>query len=125
VSDTLQMPALGTAAIARAWLAAFNAHDVDALISLYAEDCRHTSPKIRALHPETGGTIVGRDALAGWWREALARAPSLRYDEVAVTADDERVVLEYVRHAPDGESVVAEVFEVREGHITASRVYHG
>ena len=42
------------AAIGRAWLDAFNAHDVDALVALYADDATHTSPKIRALHPTTG-----------------------------------------------------------------------
>jgi hypothetical protein len=30
-----------------------------------------------------------------------------------------------VRHAPDGASLVAEVFDVKAGHIVASRVYHG
>jgi len=46
-------------AVAQAWLDAFNAHDVDALVALYDEACTHTSPKIRALHPETGGKLVG------------------------------------------------------------------
>lgn len=38
--------------IAEVWLAAFNALDVDALLALYAEDATHTSPKLRALHPD-------------------------------------------------------------------------
>jgi ketosteroid isomerase-like protein len=52
--------------IARAWLDAFNRHDVDALVALYADDATHTSPKIRALHPDTGGKLVGKAALATW-----------------------------------------------------------
>ncbi|QSQ18714.1 nuclear transport factor 2 family protein [Pyxidicoccus parkwayensis] len=112
--------------IAKAWLHAFNAHDVDALVALYAEDCRHTSPKIRVLHPETGGQLIGRPALAKWWREAIARLPGLRYEETALTADGDRVFMEYVRHAPgDAPMPVAEVLEVRGGKIVASRVYHG
>ncbi len=111
--------------VARAWLDAFNAHDVDALVALYADDATHASPKIRALHPETGGRLIGRDALARWWRDSNARLPGLRYELTAVTADDERAFIEYVRHAPDGASPVAEVFEIRSGRITASRVYHG
>ena len=51
-------------AIAQAWLDAFNTGDVPKLVALYAEECTHTSPKIRALHPETGGKLVGRAALA-------------------------------------------------------------
>lgn len=112
--------------IGRAWLEAFNAHDVAALVGLYADDCTHTSPKIRALHPETGGKLLGKPALQRWWEDALRRLPSLRYEGTSVTADDARVVLEYLRHV-DGEPPmpVAEVFEVRGGRIVASRVFHG
>lgn len=113
-------------AIAQRWLDAFNAGDVSQLVSLYAKDCTHTSPKIRALHPETGGKLVGHAALATWWSEALARLPGLRYEKTSITADQKRVFLEYVRHAPDGPAMpIAEVFDIREGKICASRVYHG
>ncbi len=112
--------------VAQAWIAAFNAHDVDALVALYAPDATHTSPKIRAQHPETGGQLVGRDALARWWRESNARITGLRYEPTAFTANDTRVIIEYVRHAPGQPDMpVAESFDVRDGHIVASRVYHG
>lgn len=113
-------------AIAEAWLAAFNAHDVPALVALYADDCTHTSPKIRALHPHTGGQLVGKAALTEWWADANKRLPGLRYEKTAVTANDARVFLEYLRHAPNEAPMpVAEVFDIREGKIVASRVYHG
>lgn len=113
-------------ALGRAWLSAFNAHDVDALVALYAEDATHTSPKIRALYPETGGKLIGKESLARWWRDANARLPQLRYEETAITADDSRVILEYVRHAPnEAPMLVAEAFDVRDGKIVRSRVYHG
>ena len=112
--------------VARAWLSAFNAHDVPRLVALYDERATHTSPKIRALHPETGGQLVGRAALSAWWSSAIARLPGLRYEATALTADGERVLLEYVRHAPSEPPMpVAEVFEIRGGAIVASRVYHG
>jgi limonene-1,2-epoxide hydrolase len=113
--------------VARAWLAAFNAHDVDdALVALYADDATHTSPKIRTLHPDTGGKLRGRDALAAWWRDANARLPGLRYELTAITAASDRVFIEYERHAPGQDSMpVAEVFDLRDGKIVASRVYHG
>ena len=114
------------AKLGRTWLAAFNAHDVDSLVAIYAPDATHTSPKIRALHPTTGGKLVGHAALREWWGEAIRRLPTLRYEELTVTANDDRVFLEYMRHAPDGPPYpVAEVFDVRAGKIVASRVYHG
>jgi ketosteroid isomerase-like protein len=112
--------------LARAWLDAFNAHDVPSLVALYAEDATHTSPKIRALHPETGGQLVGRAALSDWWNESNSRLPGLRYQLVSITANGERAVIEYLRHAPDSAPMpVAESFDIRDGKIVASRVYHG
>ncbi len=112
--------------IARAWLAAFNAQDLDALLALYADDAVHTSPKLRARQPETGGKVAGKAALRTWWKDAFARLPGLRYDESGLTADEHRVLLEYVRHAPGEEPMlVAEVFEILGDRIAASRVYHG
>ncbi|MDQ3037896.1 MAG: nuclear transport factor 2 family protein [Myxococcota bacterium] len=115
-----------SARLAREWMRAFNAYDVDALVALYHPDATHTSPKIRALHPDTGGRLVGREAIAAWWRGAIGRTPGLRYEETALTASAERVVLEYVRHA-DGEPPmpVAEAFDVESGRVRASRVFHG
>lgn len=113
-------------ALAHAWIAAFNAHDVASLVALYAPDAKHTSPKIRAQHPDTGGHLVGREALAQWWRESIERVPGLRYEPTAFTASADRVFIEYVRHATgQPEMFVAEAFDVRDGMIVASRVYHG
>lgn len=112
--------------IAMAWLHAFNAHDVDALVALYADDATHTSPKIRTLHPDTAGMLLGKAALSAWWKDSNARLPNLRYDLVALTANEERVIIEYMRHAPNQPPMpVAEVFDIRNGLIVASRVYHG
>ena len=120
------MTAADNALVARRWIDAFNAHDVPSLVALYDEAATHTSPKIRAMHPDTGGCIRGHAALTAWWEGAIGRLPSLRYELVALTASEERVFLEYVRHV-EGEPPmpVGEVFDVRAGRIVASRVYHG
>lgn len=113
-------------ALARRWLGCFETHDVKTLVSLYAEDARHTSPKLRALRPETGGFLIGRAALEEWWADAFRRIPGLRYVERALTADAERVFMEYTRTVPgEPDLPVAEVLVVRDGHIVASQVYHG
>jgi ketosteroid isomerase-like protein len=112
--------------VARAWLKCFETRDLEALVSLYAEDARHTSPKLRVQRPETGGFLIGRAALRDWWASAFQRIPQLRYQERSLTADGERVFMEYVRIAPgEPDLPVAEVLDVRDGKIVASRVYHG
>lgn len=113
-------------AIAESWLACFARQDLEGLVALYADEATHSSPKIRALHPTTGGLLRGKAAMRRWWADAFARLPGLDYALTALTADGEQVFMEYVRQVP-GESdlPVAEVLAVREGLITASRVYHG
>ncbi len=112
-------------AIAERWLDCFARRDLDGLLALYADDATHTSPKIRARHPDTGGAIRGKTAMRAWWQDAFDRLPSMRYDATAITADARRVYMEYVRRV-DGEPdlPVAEVLDIEAGTIVASRVFH-
>lgn len=113
-------------AIARAWLDAFNAKDLDRLLALYAGDAVHTSPKLRDRKPETRGEIRGRDALRAWWADAFERLPSLRYEMRNVTANAERVFLVYERVvAGEPNLVVAESYEIEGAKIVRSHVFHG
>ena len=112
--------------IAYQWFAAFNAHDVEALLALYADDAQHYSPKLKARQPETKGLIRGKGQLRAWWTDAFERLSTLNYEVVKLTANDTQVFMEYVRHVVGEEDLrVAEVLEVSDGLITASRVYHG
>lgn len=113
-------------AIARQWFAAFNAHDLEALLALYHDDAEHFSPKLMVRHPETKGMVRGKAALRLWWQDAFDRLPSLRYEVLKLTADEEQVFMEYIRHVEgEAELRVGEVLVIEEGHIIASRVYHG
>ncbi len=112
---------------ARAWLARFNARDLDGLLALYTDDAIHVSPKLRDWQPETCGEIRGKAALSTWWRESFERRPQLRYEERRVTADGDSVVLEYLRKVPgEPDLVVAELYVVNaKGKIARSHVFHG
>ena len=107
-------------AIGEKWLACFAARDLDGLLALYADDAVHVTPKLR------GRELRGKPAMRAWWAESFVRLPSLRYTPTALTADERRVFMEYMRHV-DGEAdyPVAEVLEVEGGKIVASRVFHG
>lgn len=113
--------------VARAWLVAFNARDLDGLLALYADDAVHVSPKLRERRPETGGEVVGKPAMRDWWADAFARLPGLRYEERRVTAEGQSVFLEYARVVPgEPELLVAERYDVdRSGRIARSHVFHG
>lgn len=112
--------------IAHAWFAAFNSHNLEKLLSLYDENAEHFSPKLKLRHPETNGLVTGKDALRTWWDDAFRRLPTLHYKVTSLTSNTDRVFMEYIRNAANEEDmVVAEVLEIKEGKIIASRVYHG
>lgn len=112
--------------IAQDWFATFNTHDLEALLALYADDAEHYSPKLKMRRPETRGLISGKAALRDWWKDSFDRLPTLRYEVRKLTADDEQVFMEYIRHVEGEEDLrVGEVLEIRSGLIIASRVYHG
>jgi len=112
--------------IAKRWFTAFNEHNLEDLLALYADDAVHYSPKLKIRQPETNGLVAGKAALRAWWQDAFDRLPTLHYSYTTLTANKDRVFMEYVRsvaHEPD--MLVAEVLEIKDGVIVASRVYHG
>lgn len=112
--------------IAHAWFEAFNSHNLEKLLSLYDNEAEHFSPKLKIRHPETNGLVTGKNALRNWWQEAFDRLPTLKYKVTSLTANSDRVFMEYVRTVQNEEDMlVAEVLEIKEGVIVASRVYHG
>lgn len=123
--DTMGKPE-DNVAIAKAWLRTFNGRDLDGLLALYDDAAVHTSPKLRVKRPETLGQVRGKAALRSWWQDSFDRLPGLRYEELTLTANADRVWMEYLRKAPgEPDLPVAEVLEVAAGKIVASRVFHG
>lgn len=112
--------------IAEKWFAAFNTHNLEELLSLYHDSAEHFSPKLKLRLPESGGWVKGKPALQSWWQDAFDRLPELQYTPMSFTANEERVVMEYIRAVPgEADMRVAEFLEISDGLIHASRVYHG
>lgn len=108
------------------WLDAFNAKDLEKLLSLYDEDAEHYSPKLKISQPESNGTISGKEALRNWWQEAFTKLPTLHYKVTSLTSNENRVFMEYIRQVEGQEDLlIAEVLEIRDNAIVLSRVYHG
>ncbi len=112
--------------IALKWFEAFNEHNLENLLSLYSDNAQHFSPKLKIRQPETNGLIIGKNALRAWWADAFERLPNLHYKVTSLTANEQRVFMEYIRQVPmEDDMLVAEVLEIDKGLIIASRVYHG
>ena len=112
--------------IALQWLAAFNEHHLENLLALYDDNAEHYSPKLKIRMPETNGIIFGKPALRKWWQDAFSRFPELHYKVENLTANEQRIFMEYTRQVPDEKDLmVAEVLAIKDGKIISSKVYHG
>lgn len=112
--------------IAHLWFEAFNAHNLEKLLSLYDDDAQHFSPKLKIRHPETNGFVTGKAALRSWWSDSFDRLPTLHYKVTSLTSNSDRVFMEYIRTVENEEKMlVAEILEIKDNKIIASRVYHG
>ena len=111
--------------IANQWFDAFNAHDLEKLLSLYHDKAQHYSPKLKVRQPETKGLIAGKTAMRAWWRDSFDRLPTLQYEVLRLTPCENRVFMEYLRHVQGEEDLyVGEMLEVTDGFIVASAVFH-
>ena len=112
--------------IAIKWFDAFNTKNLEKLLELYDDEAQHFSPKLKIRQPETNGLIIGKEAMRVWWQDAFDRLPTLHYKVTSLTANTDRVFMEYTRQvAGEADMLVAEVLEIKEGKIVFSRVYHG
>jgi hypothetical protein len=102
------------------WAAAWNSHDVDAVLAHFADDVVFTSPVAAQVVPETAGVLRGKAALRAYWSAALARVPDLHFEVVGTYAGIEHLVINYRNHVG---GLVCEVLRfdgslVAEGHGT-------
>ena len=62
----------------REWIEAWNAHDIDRILSHYRDDVRFVSP-IAARSGARHGEVRGRHALRAYFERGLARYPALHF----------------------------------------------
>jgi hypothetical protein len=77
------------------WLAAWNHHDVDALITHFHDDVVFTSPVAARVVPESGGVVRGKAALREYWNAALQTMPDLHFEVVGVYHGESVLVINY------------------------------
>ncbi|WP_034621730.1 nuclear transport factor 2 family protein [Cellulomonas sp. URHE0023] len=104
-----------------AWEAAWNAHDLDALLAHFHDDVVFTSPKAASILPDTRGIVRGKEQLRAYWAEGLRLIPDLHFTVVDVHAGVATLVIQYRNQTGD---LVDEVLvlgddaRVVEGHAT-------
>lgn len=93
---------------ADAWYRAWNAHDLDAIMALYAPPIEHSSPFIaRYTNDPACAPLRGKDAVRAYFARALERNPALAFHPLHLGVGVSTVNLVYRRMSGD---LAVEVF---------------
>lgn len=93
---------------AEEWIAAWNAHDLERVLSHYAEDIVFLSPMAALI---TGrGRVEGKAALRAYWSEAFKRNPNLHFTLTRVYEGADALTIAYDNH--------------RRQHVTETAVFN-
>jgi hypothetical protein len=68
------------------WVAAWNKHDIEAVLEHYSDDFEMTSPMVRRVLGIESGTVKGKTAAGIYWRSALVKVPDLKFSILEVTS---------------------------------------
>jgi ketosteroid isomerase-like protein len=83
------------AALGRDWIAAWNSHDLERVLALYAEDSEMTSDKIAALGFDPSGTLRGKPNIRAYWGKALQLLPDLHFTLIDTYVSPDSLVVFY------------------------------
>jgi ketosteroid isomerase-like protein len=103
------------------WIEAWNTHDLDRVLSHYADDFEMSSPIIIKLAGEPSGTLQGKAAVGAYWAHALQLFPSLHFELVATLVGVNSVTLYYMGVS----GAAAEVFHFNaEGKVARAYAHY-
>jgi ketosteroid isomerase-like protein len=103
--------------------AAFNRHDVDAIMACMTADCVFENTR-----PAPDGTrLVGDVAIRAYWDEFFARSPQARFDVEELFAAEDRCLVRWtyhwVRDGKAGHVRGVDLFRVRDGRVAEKCSY--
>ncbi|NJR59383.1 MAG: nuclear transport factor 2 family protein [Cyanobacteria bacterium CRU_2_1] len=81
---------------AQDWIEAWNTHDLDKIMSHYAEDVILVSPVAAKLLNDLSGTVTGKAALRSYFKKGLEVYPDLKFELLDVMWGLSSVVLYYI-----------------------------
>jgi predicted ester cyclase len=80
---------------AHEWIAAWNSHELDAIMSHYQANVVLTSPVAARLLNDPSGTVKGSEAVRAYFKRGLEAYPNLRFELEDVMSGLSSVVLCY------------------------------
>lgn len=104
------------------WVNAWNAHDLERVLSHYADDFDMSSPVMVQMGVSPSGRLHGKSAIRAYWQKALQLMPDLKFELVSVLTGIESITL-YYKGARG--RLVAEVFFFNsKGRVTQALAHY-
>jgi ketosteroid isomerase-like protein len=103
------------------WIAAWNAHDLERVLSHYDDDFEMASPRIVDIAGEPSGVLRGKENIRSYWAKALRLNADLRFEQIGVFAGSQSVAIHYRNQAG---RLAVEVFEFASSGRVARAAAH-
>jgi hypothetical protein len=104
------------------WVAAWNAHDLERILSHYSDTLEFTSPLVVERLGRTDGTIRTKDDLRGYFSVGIAPGSPLRFELIDVLPGVASVTLYYRNHR--GRTVAEIMFLDADGRVAKAAVHY-
>jgi hypothetical protein len=110
----------------REWIEAWNRHDIDAVLSHYADDVSFASPKATAIIGH--GHLVGKEELRAYWSASVARRPRIlfRLDHAAWDPSSRTLAIAYEARVDGHSTRACEMMRFGEdGLVVSGEAFYG
>jgi hypothetical protein len=77
------------------WIEAWNSHDLERVLSHYADDFEMNSPIIIQMTSELSGRLKGKTAVGAYWAKALQLIPDLHFELISTLVGVDSITLYY------------------------------
>ena len=98
---------------ATTWINDWNTHDMEKILSHYADDIEITTPMIKMALGEENATLKGKTAVAGYWQTAIRKFPDLHFELIEVTEGVNSIAL-YYKTVMDKKAIEVMFFDDQE-----------
>lgn len=108
---------------AKAWINSWNAHDIDAVLSHYADDFVIETPRALEVVPESNGIVVGKKAVRKYWLVSMEQRPNLQFQLLDLLIGINGISIYYLNAATNKRSVEVMNFN-SDKKVNKAFVYH-
>ncbi len=105
------------------WVSAWNAHDLDKILSHYTDDFVMESPLALKRLPHTQGVVKGKEAVRAYWKMGLELIPDLFFEVYEVLVGVNGITIYYHNRAT-GKKTAEVLFLNDEGKVYRGFAYY-